>query len=244
MIRIFIILSMVFLDFLLPGCTTFNKVKAYKLGGDQYVPEATYKQTLCNSRLFKCRTVKHSDTWVDLFPNDKERDLMKRINRTNVALQYLSEVIVPKNPSQLHYKQLSPLPAQRDTQGKRVLYIDLDKFAFAAYDKNGQRVLWGPASGGKPWCDDTKQSCATATGTFHVYRIKGADCRSGTYPLETNGGASMPYCMYYYKGFAIHGSTLSGFVNRSRGCVRLFDEDAKWLNQHFVKLGTTVIVKQ
>jgi lipoprotein-anchoring transpeptidase ErfK/SrfK len=216
----------------------------YQVGGKEFIPDAEYAQQLCHNPLFKCRPVKNSETWRELFPNDQQRDLVERINRTNVPLQYRTEIILPRDISKLNYEKLAPFSLHRDTDGKRLLYIDLDKFAFAAYDKEGKRVLWGPASGGKPWCDDTQESCLSATGTYHVFRIKGEDCESGTYPLESKGGASMPYCMYYYKGFAIHGSTLSGFVNRSRGCIRLFDEDAKWLNQHFVQLGTEVIVKQ
>jgi L,D-transpeptidase ErfK/SrfK len=216
----------------------------YMIGGEKFIPDTEYFYKLCQDPHFKCRKVKRSDTWRGLFPNDKERELMMRLNRTNVPLQYRNEILLPKNIAQLNYQHLSPFPQQRDTHGKRVLYIDLDKFAFAAYDKEGRQILWGPASGGKPWCEDTKSSCLTAKGDFHVYRIKGEECQSGTYPLDTKGGAEMPYCMYYYKGFAIHGSTLSGFINRSRGCIRLFESDAKWLNQQFVQLGTEVIVKQ
>lgn len=207
------------------------------------MPDSVYIQHLCNNPLFYCRAVKRGETWRGLFPNAKERDLMMRINRTNVPLPYRTEIVMPHDISKVNYEQLSPFPEHMNTHGSRLIDIDLSKFAFAAYDADGNRVMWGPASGGKPWCKDTHSSCLTATGNFQVYRMKGAECRSGTYPIENNGGAEMPYCMYYYKGFAIHASTLSGFVNRSRGCVRLFDEDAQWLNQHFVTLGTRVIVK-
>lgn len=93
------------------------------------------------------------------------------------------------------------------------------------------------------YCSDTHEDCQSAAGAFKIYRIQGENCQSSKYPLDRNGGAPMPYCMHYYKGYAIHGSTLSGFVNRSRGCIRLFYSDAKWLNEDFVRLGTAVIVK-
>lgn len=215
----------------------------YMIGGADFLPDTAYFQQLCHNPLFYCRSVQSGETWVSLFPNPKTRELMMRLNRTNVPLQYRTHVIMPRDISKVDYQQLSPLPEHTHTDGHRLLYVDLAKFAFAAYNKQGERVLWGPASGGKAWCEDTKSSCLTKTGRFHIFRIKGKDCRSGTYPLETKGGAQMPYCMYYYRGFAIHASTLSGFINRSRGCIRLFDRDAQWLNQHFVRLGTEVIVK-
>ncbi len=244
MIRVFIILSIFLSSTAALALSGNDQPYEYKIGGDKFIPDALYAQTLCHNPLFYCRSVKPDETWRGLFPDDQQRDLIERINRTNVPLQYRTQIILPRDISKLNYEALSPLPAHMQTQGQRLLYVDLDKFAFAAYNEQGERVLWGPASGGRAWCDDTKASCLTATGVYHIFRIKGADCRSGTYPLENDGGAAMPYCMYYYKGFAIHASTLSGFVNRSHGCIRLFDDDAKWLEQQFVQLGTKVIVKQ
>src|SRR3989338_2724883 len=52
-----------------------------------------------------------------------------------------------------------------------------------------------------------------------IFRIGGADCYSNEFPLETGGGAPMPYCLFFHGGAALHGSTLSGFINRSGGCV-------------------------
>ncbi len=51
----------------------------------------------------------------------------------------------------------------------------------------------------------------------------------------------MPYCMHFSGGYALHGSPTVPGYNASHGCVRLFTEDAKWLNQHFVDIGSTVI---
>ncbi len=47
----------------------------------------------------------------------------------------------------------------------------------------------------------------------------------------------MPYCMYFHKGFALHGSDDIPGYRASHGCVRMFIEDAKWLNQEFVEVG-------
>ncbi len=206
--------------------------------------DSNYGQSLCNQPGFKCIQVKSWQTWNDLFPNEKERDVVMRLNRTNVALKYRDWLVVPRSFNQLNYLALAPFPAIRDTGGKPLLLVNLKVFAFAAYDATGHLVWWGPASGGRPWCDEThKTACTSALGDFSVYRMAGADCYSNTYPVETNGGAPMPYCMFYHQGFAIHGSTLSGFANRSSGCVRLFYDDAKWLQQKFTTVGTPVTVE-
>ena len=47
----------------------------------------------------------------------------------------------------------------------------------------------------------------------------------------------MPYCMYFHKGFALHGSNdIPGF-RASHGCIRMFTDDAKWLNHEFVDIA-------
>ncbi len=206
------------------------------------LPPETYGLSLCQNPQFKCIKVRHGRKWYQVERQDYYRDLVMRLNRTNVALKYRDWIIVPRNIRKIHYMQLSPLPQHIKPTGKRLIVIDLRKFAFGAYKADGQLAWWGPATGGKAWCDDLDRSCKSAAGVFKIYRIQGANCRSSKYPLDENGGAPMPYCMHYYKGFAIHGSTLSGFQNRSRGCVRLFNADAKWLSEDFAKIGTKVIV--
>ncbi len=166
------------------------------------------------------------------------------LNRTNVALKYRHWLIVPTDIKHVKWRDLSPFPYHIKPPGHKLLYVNLKKFGFAAYNSQGDLVRWGPATGGKAWCADLGRSCHTAAGDYKIYRMQGADCKSSEYPLSTHGGAPMPYCMHYYRGFAIHASTLSGFDNRSRGCIRLFYNDAKWLAQHFVKIGTKVIVRR
>ena len=175
-----------------------------------------------------------------LFPNRKDRELVKRLNRTNVALRYRSWILVPTNLSSLDYSSLSPFLPSYPTNGQRLMLINLSKQAFVVYDERGHYVHWGPISGGKGWCHDVG-SCNTVTGHFKIYRKQGAGCKSSKYPLP-NGGAPMPYCMHFHRGFAIHGSTLPGY-HASHGCVRVFNDDAKWLNHHFLTLGTKVVVQ-
>lgn len=207
-------------------------------------PFELYGLLQCSRSGFYCIPVKKGETWIGLFPNERQREIVMRLNRTNVALFYRNWIVIPKDLKHINYMDLAPFPNHLNGITHKLLLIDLAKFAFAAYGKNGNLIYWGPASGGKDWCDDTHHSCKSAAGHFTITRMRGVSCESSTYPLDTNGGAPMPWCMYYYKGFAIHGSTLSGFIDRSRGCIRLFNRDAQWLNQHFVKIGTDVIVER
>lgn len=207
--------------------------------------EYEYGKHLCQLPQYYCREVHDGDTWRSLFKDPREREIVMRLNRSNTALRYLKWIVIPRNIENVSYNQLSPMPGKIDPPGHNVLIVNLRKYAFGAYNAEGERVFWGPATGGMSWCKDLGESCASETGIFKIYRMQGPECVSSRFPVDrADGGAPMPYCMHYYQGFALHGSTLSGFINRSRGCVRLFYDDAKWINQHFAKIGTEVIVKR
>lgn len=202
-----------------------------------------YGGHLCSYEDFTCVKVKHGDTWEKLFPNEREREMVKRLNRTNLGIWSRPWIVVPKALKELDYVDLSPFPQQIDAIGEELVVVNLSAHAFAAYDAEGFLVHWGPVSGGKGWCSDVDQQCTTAVGSFRISHKKGQNCISNTFPVETAGGAPMPYCMFYYRGFALHGSTLPGY-HASHGCVRLFNEDAEWLNKSFLKAGSKVIVTQ
>jgi hypothetical protein len=77
------------------------------------------------------------------------------------------------------------------------------------------------------------------------------DCVSTAFPRRAdgnNGGAVMPYCMHFFKGYALHGSYDVPGYRASHGCVRMLIEDARWLNEEFVSTaqedgkGTLVIL--
>ncbi len=133
-------------------------------------------------------------------------------------------------------------PMQMLTHGQKIFVFDPKGFAWAAYDANGQRIMTGSASGGKDMCEDVGKPCRTVTGTFRVYNKRGIDCKSGEYPVETEGGAKMPYCMYFFQGYTIHAAYEVPPYNSSHGCVRVLPSAAKWLNEQFITIGTRVIV--
>lgn len=202
-----------------------------------------YGQTLCKNPDYYCRRVTDQDHWYSLFPNFQQREEVMRLNRTNVSLRYRDWLAVPKDFSKTSYMDMSPLPTQINTHGKKMVVVNLKLFAFGAYDPSGKLIYWGPVSSGRAKCFDNDKRCTTVKGKFRMYRIGGENCVSNEFPLETHGGAPMPYCMFVHGGTAMHASTLSGFINRSSGCIRLFDDDALWLNKHFVHKGLTVVVK-
>lgn len=131
-----------------------------------------------------------------------------------------------------HY---APFPAK--ISNSNIVKVDLGKRAWAAYDSQGNLVKWGRASGGKNYCPDIRRGCRTITGTFTFYDKKGPGCKSSRFPVG-RGGAPMPYCMHFKGGYALHGGNVPNY-NASHGCVRVPYADAQWLNQNFVRVGST-----
>lgn len=134
-------------------------------------------------------------------------------------------------------------PSSRPGTGHKVFIFDPKIPAWAAYDAEGHLVKTGSASGGKDFCEDVGRGCRTVVGTFKVYSKKGPECRSSIYPVETNGGAKMPYCMHFNGGYSIHAAYEVPGYNTSHGCIRVLPSAARWLNEDFMNVGTTVVVK-
>ena len=111
-----------------------------------------------------------------------------------------------------------------------------------AINNSGKVVRSGRGSGGRSYCKDIKRSCRTPSGTYSIISKRGANCRSSRYPVG-RGGAPMPYCMFFSKYYAIHGSPDVPNYNASHGCVRVRPSDARWLHRNFMHIGTKVIIK-
>lgn len=132
-------------------------------------------------------------------------------------------------------------PATRPATGSKIVIVDPNEHAWGAYGPDGVLVAQGPASAGRGYCPDIGSACKTPSGTFTVYRKKGADCKSTIFPIP-EGGAPMPYCMFFNGGYALHGSYDVPNYNASHGCVRMKPGDAAWLSENFVTIGTKVQV--
>jgi hypothetical protein len=185
--------------------------------------------------------VSKGDTWQSLFPDPNFRDMVMRLNRMNVPLRSGMTIAVPKD-EHVTLMELSPFKSQIPPLGKKAIIVDPSVNAWGAYTADGQLVKWGPASAGGNYCPDIHRACHTISGDYAIYKMGGAGCISHKYPIETHGGAPTPYCMHFYKGFALHGSNQLPGYNASHGCVRLFVQDAQWINQDFADIGTRVLI--
>lgn len=210
-----------------------------------------YAESLCTSPEYFCMKVNRGETWEKLFPNAEERDMVRRINRMNIALSPGMILAVPKNVDRLTIYDVSPFPRYVESNGEKTIYVSQKKLAWAAYDQDGELLWWGPISSGIGKCRGVIGGCTTPTGSFRVIRKQDIDCVSTVFPRRsdgTDGGALMPYCMHFYMGYALHGSYEVPGYRASHGCIRMFIEDARWLNEEFVDLpgggmkGTRVVI--
>lgn len=197
---------------------------------------------LCQSSNFTCIRVQRGQSWESLFPNANTRDAVMRLNRMNVWLQPGMVIAVPDRLYNIDKMDFAPLAHQIRPTGRKTIIVDPGEFAFGAYNANGQLVRWGPVSMGQGWCSDIHRKCRSPVGRFAVYDKRGAKCVSTKFPIG-KGGAPMPYCMFFRGGYALHGSPLVPGYHASHGCIRLFTQDARWLNQEFIDMGTPVIVR-
>jgi lipoprotein-anchoring transpeptidase ErfK/SrfK len=111
-----------------------------------------------------------------------------------------------------------------------------------ALNDKGEVVRVGKGSGGRSYCSDIRRGCKTPAGVYRIISKGGSGCRSSRYPVG-EGGAPMPYCMFFSRYYAIHGSYEVPNYNASHGCVRVRPNEANWLSRNFIKIGTKVVIK-
>ncbi|MCC5791821.1 MAG: L,D-transpeptidase [Legionellaceae bacterium] len=212
--------------------------------------KSTFGQNLCQVPDYFCITIRPGETWQSLFPHPEARDIVRRINRMNIRLKSGMTIAIPKHLDRLSIYDVAPFPRYIEPTGEKSIYISKKNMAWAAYDEDGELLWWGPISDGKANCSSA-EGCKTPSGSFRVIRKQDIECISTAFPRRADGnhgGAAMPYCMHFFRGYALHGSdTLPGYPD-SHGCVRMFTEDARWLNEEFIDTpgngyqGTRVII--
>lgn len=211
-----------------------------------------FGESLCKQRDYNCTTIKSDDNWENLFANPEERDIVKRINRMNISLRPGMTIAVPKNLDRISIYDVSPFPRYIESDGEKTIFVSQKQLAWGAYDEQGELIWWGPISSGSGHCGAADGYCQTPSGSFRIIRKQDVDCVSTVFPRNadgTMGGAVMPYCMHFMRGFALHGSDTVPGYRASHGCIRMFIEDARWLNEEFINLpggnmrGTRVIVE-
>ncbi len=204
----------------------------------------------CNSERYTCMRVKRNQSWESLFPDEREREIVMRVNHRNSQLWPGLLIKIPNNLETADLLDFSPFPQQIEPPQEKIVVFDPKLYAWGAYEADGSLVRWGPATGGQNWCSDIDEPCHTKPGHFRIFSMGDSSCVSTKFPIP-DGGAPMPYCMYFNGGQALHGSpggVMKG--NVSHGCVRMFVRDAEWMRYEFIDppeeynnyRGTEVIV--
>lgn len=213
-----------------------------------------FGETLCKDPDYFCIKIKARESWDNLFPNPEELDIVRRINRMNIRLKPGMVIAIPKNLDRLSIYDVSPFPRYVESGGEKTIYVSQKKLAWGAYDEDGELLWWGPISSGTSHCKGVYGGCTTPTGSYRIIRKQDIDCISTAFPRRAdgnNGGAEMPFCMHFFMGYALHGSEDVPGYRASHGCIRMFTEDARWLNEEFITVpgegvmkGTRVIIDE
>jgi lipoprotein-anchoring transpeptidase ErfK/SrfK len=115
------------------------------------------------------------------------------------------------------------------TSGVRWIDVDLTNQLLIAYEGD-TAVRWVSVSTGLP---DTP----TVAGQFRIYVKYESTLMTGDHYYLPN----VPYTMYYYRGYGLHGTYWHSNFGRpmSHGCINLPTPEAEWL-YHFAAIGTLV----
>lgn len=97
-----------------------------------------------------------------------------------------------------HCFDVSPFPLKISDEHQKLIIVDQDKLAYAAYDAEGNLVKWGPISSGRDRCPDANRSCRTLTGIYRVFSKENEKCTSDVFPIG-KGGAKMPFACSFIK---------------------------------------------
>lgn len=183
-------------------------------------------------------TVQKNDAWESLFQNEIWRDIAKRINKRNTRLKTGETILIPKTFEGVNTETFSPLPEEllifSYKDYRKFILIVQDELYWGAYE-NGKKIKSGPVSCGK-------SGYRTPNGEYKIYRKTGYNFSSKKYPPPAGSGPNMPWAMFFRGGYALHGSKQVPGYNASHGCIRLFIEDAEWLNKNFAEIGIKVII--
>jgi lipoprotein-anchoring transpeptidase ErfK/SrfK len=113
-----------------------------------------------------------------------------------------------------------PFPAEpSEIDEERWIDVDLSEQTLTAYE-NGVAVRTTLVSTGLP-------GTPTPTGQFRIWiKFRTDDMEGPGYTIE-----DVPYVMYFYRGYGLHGVTWHGNFGHpmSHGCVNLPTDEAEWL---------------
>ena len=239
-----------------------NSVLFADMAKNQKIPYCdTIGYKLCQERIFDCIIIKEKiiqekhrkkiikknvpETWEELFPNEEYRTFIMKLNRLNIPLKKGMPIALPKEKNK-QLADFSPFLPWINPPKEKILIFNPKLLAWAAYLPNGKLLRWGPALGGMDRCPDTWRKCRTIVGNWRIVKKGDGDSRSHIYPIgcgrKNNPCAPMPwFSQFEIHGYGFHGSSKMVGKHASHGCVRVFTDDAKWINQNFAEIGTKTI---
>jgi lipoprotein-anchoring transpeptidase ErfK/SrfK len=137
----------------------------------------------------------------------------------------------------------APTPTEEETIAEKMQELQESEERWIQIDLAKQRLIaW---EGGKPVyaviISTGKKSTPTRIGTFEILSKHRSDrMRGSDYDVP-----DVPYTMYYYGGYAIHGAYWHRRFGTpvSHGCINVAVNHAKWLF-NWAEVGTPVIVHE
>jgi len=164
---------------------------------------------------------------------------MNRIDKRHIHTG--DSLIIPDASADL--MSIAPFPIQLEIARNipKLVLVSRRVQAFGAYE-SGRLVRWGPTSTGK-------KSTPTPAGLYH------ANWKAKTRRSSVNQSWILPWCFNLddMAGISFHQFDLPGYP-ASHGCVRLLEEDAKWIydwvdqwtlsriDQSILAFGTPVVI--
>ncbi len=85
--------------------------------------QTRYGETLCKEPDYFCIKIKNGQSWNSLFPNNEEKDIVRRVNRMNIALRSGMIIAIPRNIDRLTIYDVSPFPRYIEPDGEKTIYI-------------------------------------------------------------------------------------------------------------------------
>lgn len=158
---------------------------------------------------------------------------LARANRiANPSIIYVGQrLVIPGRGAAASSSSGGGAPAVTPGSSGRWIDVNVRTQRVTAYE--GNRAVYSvPASTGIA-------RYPTVLGRFRVYvKLRSTRMTGPGYDLP-----NVPYTMYYYKGYAVHGAYWHNNFGRpmSHGCVNLRPSDAKWFF-NFASVGTPVVV--
>ena len=125
----------------------------------------------------------------------------------------------PVPPTPTRCPQPTAAPPPEVGAGEKWIDVDLSSQRLVAYE-GGRAVYWAVISSGLP-------ATPTVKGRFNIYvKYRSAPMSGPGYYLP-----NVPYIMYFYKGYGLHGAYWHNNFGHpmSHGCINLKIADAKWL---------------